>query len=289
MKSITTRSVVKLLRRGLTRRVPSASGRLAALGLGLAAAGLSPFGSQFAQAQSYTYEGQTGTTTTPSTGVFTAGFNDGTNDFQTPASAPGTILIFGGNNLYTATDDLANLIFGGLTFNNTGNITVAQGAGTTLTEGQATAIALNNTGTLNFGLNIANSGFLTTFSGTGSGTFGGVISGMGGLTKTGAGILTLSGANTYTGATAFGANSSGTIVLANTAALGGTSTLNFGAFTGNTLDIGTAATRPSPSTPERDSTPPFFPTAQPSGLESITPWALQPWATEHSTSRRAPT
>lgn len=157
--------------------------RLGAAALGAAA--LSLLGLPAAHAQTYTFQGDTGTAATPSNGSFSTGFNT----ILTSGSAV-TGLVFNGpaGDNYTATDDLANLLVSSLTFGNAGNVTVAQGAGNTLTEGGATSIALNNTGTLNFGLNLANAGFLTTFSGTGSGVFGGVISGAGGLTLGTAGI-----------------------------------------------------------------------------------------------------
>ncbi len=200
----------------------------------LGAAALLLLGMHPAQAQTYAYEGQTpGTPGTPTTGSFAGGFYDGTNSYVNPLSSLTTSLVFNGTtgDNYTATDNLGAGVFNfnNLTFGNVGNVTVAQGSGTTLTQGGAATINLNNTGTLTFGLALAEGGFGTTFSGAGSGTFSGVISGAGGLTQSGSGILTLSNINTYTGGTTV---NSGTLKLnsgGGAGAVRGVVTVNSGA------------------------------------------------------------
>ncbi|MEY2488319.1 MAG: hypothetical protein QOC70_261, partial [Verrucomicrobiota bacterium] len=72
-------------------------------------------------------------------------------------------------------------------------------------------------GSLVFGGNITNGGFLLTIGGGSNTSASGIISGTGGLTKTGAGTLTLSGANSYTGATTL---SAGVLNIQNVTGLG---------------------------------------------------------------------
>ena len=200
---------------------------------------------QSAQAASFAYSGQTpGSTTAPTTGVFTLGFNgDGTTGYFTPTGT-GSILTFGGpmGGDYTATDDLADLSITGLTFTNAANVVLTTSSATnTLTESAATTISLGNTGTLSIAPNIVNATFLTTFTGAGSATYSGVLSGTGGLSQTGAGTLTLSSANIYTGATTV--NGGGTLAYgANNALAAGTNvtigTTANAAGTGGNLDLG---------------------------------------------------
>ena len=87
-----------------------------------------------------------------------------------------------------------------------------------LTLAAASTIA-SDAGTLTIGGNVANGGFLATFSGAGNSAISGVLSGTGGLTKSGAGTLTLSGANTFSGATTI---SAGAVNAQNSAAFGTT-------------------------------------------------------------------
>jgi len=85
-------------------------------------------------------------------------------------------------------------------------------------QSDAGSLALSNSGT------ITGSGYTLTVTGSGNGSIASVIgTGAGGLTKSGNGTWTLSGANTYTGTTAV---TVGTLVVANTSALGGGGAVN---------------------------------------------------------------
>ncbi len=148
------------------------------------------------------------------------------------SAANGDTLTFSGTS-YTQTDDIASLLsFNALTFANTGAVTLNQGAGTTITLASTSGntlptVALNNSGTLNFNLNLALAN-TTTFSGTGSATFGGGISGAGGLTQSGTGTLTLSANNSFSGGLTI---NSGKVISTTS---GGSTSLGTGNVTVNT-------------------------------------------------------
>ncbi len=108
----------------------------------------------------------------------------------------------------------------------------------TLSGGDAAAngIALNSqTGARQVTLEGLGNGLISGIVADSNGSTGATVA----LTKAGTGTWTLSGKNTYTGGTTFAANASGTIVLANPAALAAGTAFGFGAFTGNTLDVAT--------------------------------------------------
>ena len=122
------------------------------------------------------------------------------------------------------------------TFDNTAGAFVISGVAFTLSDGitnnSAATQTINNditltlaqtwnaaSGSLVFGGNIANGGFLLTIGGGSNTSASGIISGTGGLTKSGAGTLTLSGANSFTGATTV---SAGVLNVRNATGLGTT-------------------------------------------------------------------
>ncbi|NNM84185.1 MAG: hypothetical protein HKL96_00265, partial [Phycisphaerales bacterium] len=189
--------------------------------VGLAAAG-------HAQAATiYQFTGQTpGTTTTPVTGVFTGGFNDGTA-YVTPTNSSNSYLQFNATNTYTATDDGSVTSVGQLTFG-TGSLATVALNGTSLTDS-------GNLGSISGTTPIIENGSSTTAAtltnSGGNSSLSAVIQDGGpaslSLATSGSAYLRLFGANTYTGGTTIGGSS--TIEADNNSALGtGLVTLNGG-------------------------------------------------------------
>jgi fibronectin-binding autotransporter adhesin len=92
-----------------------------------------------------------------------------------------------------------------------GGVTLAGGAGDTLTVTSGAVLSTASTSTINAPLNFGSAEGVLFASG--ALTINGPISGTNGLTKAGVGVLTLTGANTYTGVT--------TLTLGNTTVSGG--------------------------------------------------------------------
>ena len=178
----------------------------------------------------YTGNGLSGNASAPINGNFSTGFYYTLTTGNTVSP-----LTFSGASAYTATDNLTNAVTTtGLTFTNTGAITLVRGGSgtsnlltlvTNTSISAAPTIALNNTGAATVNLDLALNAS-TTVSGAGSATFNGVLSGTGGLGKSGSGILTLSSANGYTGGTTI---SGGTLQL-------GDGTSSNGSVAGNIVD-----------------------------------------------------
>ncbi len=190
---------------------------------------------------SYTYTGTNGTAAAPSTGTTFAGaFTDTTaNTFNvSPASPAGTLTFGGGATTYTAVDDIALTLNGGLAFTNTsGTVTINAGGGT-VTAGTATLGFALGAGDVAFApaINLGTNALAFTGGAAGQATtVSGVISGTGGVTYGSTGTLTLSGNNTYTGGTVV---NGGTVVLnkgGGTGTVQGAVTVN----TGATLNLAT--------------------------------------------------
>jgi autotransporter-associated beta strand protein len=100
----------------------------------------------------------------------------------------------------------------------TNNSTVTQtiNAAVTLTSAQTWNAAA---GSLVYGGNIGNGGFLLTVAGSSNTTISGILSGSGGLSNTGTGTVTLQGGNTYAGSTNI---SAGVLNIRNSTSLGTT-------------------------------------------------------------------
>jgi fibronectin-binding autotransporter adhesin len=194
---------------------------------------------------------------TVSGSILTVGGVIGGSGLGLTKAGGGTLLLSGANS-YSGINNLNGGVLQISASNNLGNAastnTIGFNGGTleslsgTYDLGSTRAITLNgagtiqsDSGTLTVSGAITNGSNLLTVTGAGNTTISGAIgSGSGGITKTGTGALTLSASNSFTGATAFGANNSGTIVLANPSAIAaGSSPFNFSTFTGNSLDIAT--------------------------------------------------
>ena len=180
--------------------------------VGLAAAG------QAEASTIYQFTGQTpGTTSTPVSGVFTGGFNDGTA-YVTPANSSNSYLQFNGTNAYTATDDgsvtsIGQLTFGtgsaatvalnGTSLTDSGNLNSSSGSAVPIIEnGSSTAVTLTNSG--------GNSALYAVIKDGGTASLS--------LATSGTAYLRLFGANTYSGGTTIGTGS--TIEADNNTALG---------------------------------------------------------------------
>ena len=189
----------------------------------LLAAGLLP-----AQAATDIYSGQaSGSTTTPITGNFTAGFNgNGTSGYATPTGSTGEILTFNATGVtsYTATDDITGvLLLNVLNLSSTSSLseTIAPSS-TNLTNslrfgGGTNTINQNGSGNFTISTNLSSTGQLT-FNGSGTG------------------IITVSGANS-------GINTAGVLVTGGTVKAAGNNAALGGKFdlltiTGGTVDLG---------------------------------------------------
>ncbi len=172
------------------------------------------------------------------------GLNTNWSTFTVPTAADdvtilGPLNVAGPLNIDIATPSASNTII----FTDTSPVSLSNtlsGVDQTLaiTAGITTgtgAVAIGSA-TANQGINLSLAAANAWNVGSGGLTIHNSISGTAfGISKSGAGTLTLAGANSYTGPTGL---SAGTLVLANAAALGGTSTLTFSG-TGATLDIAT--------------------------------------------------
>lgn len=192
-----------------------------------AAAGLAA-AAQVQAGATYDFSGQTGTTISPVTGVFTGGFN--APSYVTPVNDGTSSLQFNGTNAYTASDDGSVTSVAGLSFGTGSKATVAldgtnltdsgalnSGSGTTIENGSSTAVTLTNSGG-------NNSSFHGNIQDGGASSLSLVTSGTSPSNST---YLRLFGANTYTGGTTI--NTYSTIEADTNTALGsGLITLNGG-------------------------------------------------------------
>jgi fibronectin-binding autotransporter adhesin len=174
--------------------------KIIALSMGIAVAGLSPFGLPSLHAANDAWS------TSPASGDFSGALGaDWTTGTTTPGAANGTAasgdsLYFGTSTITTATNDQTGYSFAGLTFNSGANAFTIGGNVFTLTG------AITNSGTnvqtLNTPITLGAPENISAASGNIvlGGAIGDNTNGYG-ITLTGANTVTLSASNTYSGAT----------------------------------------------------------------------------------------